>query len=93
MSQASEGVGEDCLYRHIKDSKIYGNIYIFLSSNILMQITNQRLLSLHLHKVQLIYPREQILIAPFKSLLSSLYSGPPSGETSREDPKLGQELQ
>lgn len=75
-------VGEDCLYRHIKDSKIYGNIYIFLS-NILMQITNQRLLSLHLHKVKLIYPRGQILIAPLKSLLCA----------SREDPKLGQELQ
>lgn len=35
-----------------------------------MQITNQRLLSLHLHKVKLNYPRGQMLNAPLKSLLS-----------------------
>lgn len=48
--------------------------------------------SLRLHRVKLIYPRGQREVVPLKILLSSLYSGPPSGETSREDPKSGQEL-
>lgn len=58
------------LYIDISKTQKFTEIYIFLSSNILMQITDQRLLSLHLHKVKLNYPRGQILIAPLKSLLS-----------------------
>ena len=84
LTQASgEGIGKDCLYRHIKDSKVrkYIYIYIFLSSNIFMQIKNQRLLVSPFAQGQAPLPQRTTIL--LLGLLPPLYSGPPSGETQK----------
>lgn len=86
--------GERTVYIDISKTQKFKEIYIYIyvSSNIFMQIKNQRLLVSPFAQDQTYLPQRRKRLS-LKILLSSLYSGLPSGETSREDPKSGQELQ